>query len=296
MVTLRLTLIAAIAASAPIVAHAQSRDAAAVLSDMRQALGGSVLLDGITTLSIQGTSTRTIDGRGRPNDLEILAIVPDHYLEIRRDHGSPGPIDTRVTYYNGFRPGARIRRTDATIPFPELPGPNTPEAIAERERLATLHLRQEFARLALVLFGRAYDTYPLDFTYAGVAQEGGRSYEVLDARAPDGYLMRLAVDQQTHLPAVLSWVAEAEIITTTSSIVTTRNGEVVNSRDDPPPPMPSGPPSMTTRKLVLSDFKTENGVTWPRTLKESSPLTSEDMTFRRIRLNPKLETRRFDIR
>ena len=152
MVTLRLILVGTLAAWAVIVPRAQSRDAAAVLSDMRQALGGAAVLDGIRTLSIQGTSTRRFDGRGRPNDLEILAILPDHYLQIRRDHGSPGPIDSRATYYNGFRPGARIRRTDASIPFPEPPGPNTPEAIAARERVAALHLRQEFARLALVLF------------------------------------------------------------------------------------------------------------------------------------------------
>lgn len=296
MVTLRMILVAALAACAATVPHAQSRDAAAILSDMRQALGGAAMLDGIRTLSIQGTSLRLFNGRGRPNDLEILAILPDHYLEVRRDNGSPGPIDTRVTYYNGFRPGARIRRTDASIPFPPPPGPNTPEAIAERERIGALHVRQEFARLALVLFGRAFDSYPLDLTFVGVAQEGGRSYEVLDARAADGYVMRLAVDQHTHLPAVLSWVAQAEIITTTSSIVTTRNGEVINQRDDPPPSPPADPPAMTTRKLVLSDFKTENGVTWPRTLKESSSGMSQEITFRRIRLNLNIEPRRFDIR
>lgn len=276
--------------------HAQSRDAAAVLSDMRRALGGDAVLDGVRTLSIQGTATRTFNGRGRPNDLEILAIVPDHYLEIRRDQGSPGPIDTRVTYYNGFRPGATIRRTDANITFPPPPGPNTPEAIAERERIGALHVRQEFARLSLVLFGRAFDTYPLDFSYVGRAQEDGRTYEVVDAKAVDGYVMRLAVDQQTHLPAVLSWMAQAEVMTTTTSTVMTRNGEVVNRRDDPPPSMPAGPPQMAMRKLVISEFKTEEGLTWPRAFKETSPVVSQDTTIRRIRINPKLEPRRFDIR
>ena len=294
---MRLLLVLVVFAAGPLVRpQAQSRDAAAVLSDMRRALGGDAVLDGVRTLSIQGTATRTFNGRGRPNDLEILAILPDHYLEIRRDQGSPGPIDTRVTYYNGFRPGARIRRTDANITFPPPPGPNTPEAIAERERVGALHVRQEFARLALVLFGRAYDTYPLDFRYVGVAQEDGRAYEVVDATAADGYVMRLAVDQQTHLPAVLSWMAQAEVMMTTTSTVMTRNGEVVNRRDDPPPSMPAGPPQMAMRKLVISEFKTEEGLTWPRALKETSPVASQDTTIRRIRVNPTLEPRRFDIR
>lgn len=276
--------------------HAQTRDAAAVLSDMRTALGGDAVLDAVRTFSIQGTATRTINGRGRPNDLEILAILPDHYLEIRRDHGSPGPIDVRVTYYNGFRPGATIRRTDANITFPPPPGPNTPEAAAERERVGALHIRQEWARLALILFGRAFDVYPLDFTHVGLAQDGGRTYEIVDAKSADGYAMRLAVDQQTHLPAVLSWIARSEVLVTTTSTVVTRNGEAVNRRDDAPPPVPASPSPMTMRKLVISDYTTEDGLTWPRKLAETSPVASQDIAVRRIRINPDIGPRRFDIR
>lgn len=237
--------------------RAQNRDASTVLAEMRQALGGAAALDTVQTLSVGGSLTQRIAGHTKQLSSEHLILLPDHYLNVRRDNSSTGPMQVDITYYTGFRGDVPIRRTDANVPFPPDPFPNTPDALAARNREMLLGMKRELARLSLVLLGRAPDSYPLDFAYVGVGQEGGRNFDVIDARAADGFVLRLAVDAQTHLPAVLSWVGPAEFVTTTSSVVAMRGNEVVSKRDEvpvtpaiPPPGTPGQP-----RKLVLSDFK-----------------------------------------
>ena len=60
------------------------RDAAAVLKEMRQAIGEAAL-DGLKTFSATGSRTLTSPNGSRRVALEWLAMVPDHFLEIRRD-------------------------------------------------------------------------------------------------------------------------------------------------------------------------------------------------------------------
>jgi hypothetical protein len=275
----------------------QGREASAILGDMRRALGGDAVLDAIRTFSAGGSVTKRSGPASRGLSAELLALLPDHFMTIERDVQSGGPIQIDIAYFNGFAGDTLIRRTDSTIPFPPDPGPQTPEAIAARDRTSLLNQKREFARLTLALFGKSVSGYPLDLAAAAGETVSGRAMEVVEARSPDGFLTRLYVDAATHQPAIVAWQAPPPVFITTSSSSVVRGGAVISQTPpSPTPPMPPAGADVTWR-LELSDFKTRDGVTWPHRLRVVvGDLATEDLRIGRFRINPKIDTRRFDVR
>ena len=159
-------------------AEAQARDAASILREMRTALGGDAALDAITSFTVNGTVRQTAGGFAKSLSIELSVLLPDHFLDVRRDRSSAGPMAVDISYYRGFRGDTLIRHTDSTIPFPPDPWPQTPAVVAQREREITLGNKQEFARLILVLFGRSFSGCELQFSCLGVEQR----YSVLAKR------------------------------------------------------------------------------------------------------------------
>lgn len=272
---------------------AQQRDVATVVAELRQALGGAATLDAVRTLSASGTVKTTHATFTKSMSIELFALLPDHFMEVRRDwNGGPVPID--ITYYNGHTGDSLIRRTDANIPFPD-PFPRTPES----DRAGVLQSRRELARLSWLLLGRPDPVFPFDVRYLGPQQYDGRPAERLDAVAPDGYVMHLFVDAATHLPAAIEWEAEQPVVFTTSSSTTIKmRGNEVVSRSEPAqgPSSMSGGGAIVTWRLIPSKFQSRDGVTWPRRIQViSGTAIDRELSFDRFRINPKLDVKKFDV-
>ena len=296
-----------VAASAPAV-QAQ-RDAAAVLSEMRQALGGAAALDGIKTFSANGSRTLSTPMGSRRLALEWLALLPDHFLQTERDSPT-GPVAIDITYYKGLAGSRPIDKTQSSIPFPETRYvDNSPAAIAARERARWLLHAQAYARIMLAFTGGPPSLYPLQFTYVGVEQAEGKTYDVIDAKGSDGFTCRLHVDTSTHLPAMLTWLEELPYAMTTTSVATTTSVVRVPSGTAmpvsgplPPPPTPTASQAPAAKRGVgpkrwlFNDFKAQDGVIWPRVIEEEFDGKTEEIRLGRIRINPKLDARKFDIK
>ena len=157
--------------------------------------------------------------------------------------------------------------------------------------------RQEFTRLSMALFGAPPPFYPLTFTYAGREAAEGRHFEVLDGAGPDGFTLRLHVDAATHLPAMMSWQGDQPFTMTTSSTVVTRGNEVVSRT--PETPLPQAPASLpkVEYRWLLSDYKVQDGVNWPRKIETVIPGGhGEEIRVRGVKINPKVDARRFNIK
>lgn len=276
------------------------RDAAGVLAEMREALGGAAALDAVKTFSANGSRTLSSPMGTRRLGLEWFALLPEHFLEIRRD-STTGPMATDITYYSGISGVKLIRRTDSSLPFPEVRyTDNSPQAVAARERVAVQRQAQSFARLLLVFYGTSTTSYPLQFSYGGVAQADGKSYEVIEATAADGFHCRLHVDSATHLPAMLTWMDEVpHIVTTTStSTVTTSNGRVVSQ--SPPnvssPVIPPGNRGLAPKRWLFTNFKVQDGIKWPRVIEEEFEGKRDEIRLGSVKINPKIDARKFDIK
>ena len=278
---------------------AQIQDASQVLAEMRQALGGAAALDAIRTLTARGEERRGPMPRSLP--FELFVLLPDHYMTIARDFQHGGPMPVEITYYKGVRGNELIRRVDSNIPFPPDPIPSTPQAAAQHQRRLTLSQQHEFARLALLFLGSSVDAYPLQFTYAGRESVDSKACDVVEARHVDGFTMRLFVDAATRLPAMISWQAPPVITltTTSTSIVATgpRGTQVTTETPAALPPVDLTPGAPVEHRLLVSDFKIERGLNWPRRLRYlSGKDLIEELRFRSFSINPKIDVRRFDIR
>ena len=302
MRTLPILALSVLSVGTAVAATQQRQDAAAIFARMRTALGGEAVLDAVQTFSVEGTVTETMSSFRKSFSLELLAILPDHFMTIRRDMQPGGPMPIDITYYNGFRGNELIRWTDSNLPFPPDPGPQTQQAIAQRRAESLLRQQRSFARLAIVLIGKSFAGYPLQFSHVGPETVDGRQTEVIEGRSADGYVLRVHVDAATNLPALVTWEEPEPVLmtTSTSSEVVMRGGQVVSQT----PPVGGAPPAdgTTTKRpnvtwrLVPSEFKTQNGVNWPRRIQIMyGRQVSEETRLGSYRINPKINPRRFVV-
>lgn len=253
---------------------AQERDAAVILKQMRAALGGDAALDAVKALSLDGPMTSTYHGRSIQRTHELLAVLPDRFVRIVRLTGT----SLEVTVYTGLNGDVPIFKVEASgLKFKTPPGATSPspEVLAG----AAIRRRQELARFSLVLFGKSIDGYPLEFSYVGREDVAGSGYDVIEATDSNRMSMRVHVDAVTHLPAMLTFPGE-------KPLPLVQPGEIA-----------SVSPELVERKWVLSEYRKEDGLNWPRRLEElAGGDVVEDIRFRRVKLNPKVDARKFAIK
>lgn len=233
------------------------QDADAVLSAMRNALGGEAVLDGVKSLSMTATGRMEIKGMSMGIADQYHLLFPDHYLRTRRlvaNMSAARVVDAALT--EGFRGDHLIR----LVGMRKTPRPAVPDA----DRLALAKLRHDAARIVLVLTGRSLTTYPLAFGFAGTEDIGGIAYDIVEARGPGEVLMRLYVDKTTHLPAMVA---------------------------------SSGLEKTPDTRWFVSEFKKTDRLNWPREFEERlDGGHTETLTIKSWKLNPPLDPRTFDPR
>jgi len=70
-------------------------------------------------------------------------------------------------------------------------------------------LKQDFARLTLGMFAASFPSYPLTFSLVGQAEAPQGKADVIEAKGPDGFLLKLFINSETHLPIMVSWTVPA---------------------------------------------------------------------------------------
>ena len=195
---MRWRLIVACVVSTVGIAAAQqpAPDAARVLADMRQALGGEAALNAVQTFSVGGSLRANMGERLVDWDIELLCELPDKCI---RERTQTGILSAGITMTDGYSGSDPIRRIDAH----GRPGPKdmavlpmTPEMMAARKLAAANRQKEEFARLTLALFGASLSAFPLELTSGGPDQLDGRAMEAIEAKGARGFSVRLLVDAQ----------------------------------------------------------------------------------------------------
>jgi len=270
-------------------------DAARVLAEMRQAIGGDSAIAAVLAFSVRGSESRNFDGRTGGGDIEWICALPDRFLRVRRV-GSPFGISVEADGFNG---DARIRRRDSDIPSPPDPYQNdTPDQRAARNARAVRNTKHELSRFAVALLGvTAIDS--LDTSYVAQQNVNGKPCDVLRLRSADGYTATLAVDAATHLPVVVSWMAPPIVTFTTTAAVVVPRGQSPGAV--PPPAPPSLPPDPTAgladveHQLWFEDFKAADGLTWPhRFIEKVGGRVWTTTQLGKYKLNPKIDPKQFD--
>jgi hypothetical protein len=132
-----------------------------------------------------------------------------------------------------------------------------------QQRVATV--KQDFVRLTLGMFATSFPAYPLTFKYIAQGEAPEGKADILDVTGPGNLSARFVVQRDTHLPVMLMWQAVAQ-------------GTPIDSR------------------IYYGDFRDVDGLKWPFRLRRAiAGETIEETTFDRIRINVKIDPRKFEI-
>lgn len=275
-----MSVVVAVCAGVAIAGQSQaSTDATEIMAKAREALGGEKRLTSIKTIVASG-ETRQVRGDNLiPIVFEINIELPGKYS--RRDE-TPAVESGYTTL--GFSGDDLIQLPLPTTPaMPPMaaraggPPPPSAEQIAamqatqRKTRVATL--KQDYARLMLALFAASTDAFPLTFKKFGVAESPQGKADVISVSGPNNFIANLMINQQTHLPVMLSWTP-------------------------PAPPARAGAPAATPaeQRMYFADYRDAGGVMWPHRIRRASGAdTTEETTFDRFRLNARIDPKKFEV-
>lgn len=301
--------LAAQAPVAPPLAPAAIERASTVLAEARKAMGGDKLA-GITSVVATGRTNRVRGNNLVPIEFEIAMELPDKY--VRKDEV---PAEEREPTSTGFNGGDIIQ-----FPLPPARGGQPPpnqQAVEAQRRQRMTTVKQDFVRLALGMFANSTTAYPVTFGYAAQAAAPQGTADVLDVRGEGNFALRLFIHSDTRLPIMVSWQAPP------TGVVVATPGQpapatiapgavVVQAPAAPPASAPQEQKDAYTKevaalrqkaqtapvehRLYYADYRDVDGVKLPFRLRRAiGPDTTEETTFDRVRLNTKIDPRKFAL-
>jgi hypothetical protein len=262
-----------------------------VLLDARTALGGEARLSAVTSLSTTGRTRRVQGDNLVPIEFEMLIELPDKY--IRRDEIPAQESDPTTIGFNG---GQLVQ-----IPPPAPPAPRPgmaappPEMFENMLKQRALTARQDFARLMLGMFATSFKAYPLTFKYAGQAEAPQGKAHVLEATGDANFKLRFFVDMATSLPIMVSWSAPARPAGRGAPALPASGTASASAAGAAAADKPSA--AAPENRLYFADYRDVDGLKFPFRLRRGlGTETTEETTFDRFRINPKIDPRRFEVR
>ena len=301
-----IVLAAAIAFARPIAFIAQEAGKTAqILADARKAIGR---LDSLKTFSVQSNVQHNVGGMQIPSEVEILLELPDKYLRSDVMNAGPGMIihGGGTMGFNGNKPiqkmdgagmpaggGLQIRVMGPNGPVTSGPAEKpTPEEIEERKRAMVRSSQTEASRLMLGWFAMAHPVMKAEYSYAGEAESAdGRAY-VIDVKSTDAFAARLFIDEESHLPLMVTYRAPLP------RIVTRTNGGDGGAPADLEKELKTAaaqPPEMGDYTIYFEEWRDVEGVKFPFKMRRAvSGTTNEEWTVNKVKVNPKIDPKKFN--
>ena len=306
---------------------AQDAKVTEILADTRKAIGDKKL-DALKTLSVQANMQRNLGNFQNQTEVELLLDLPDKYV---RSDVSTGMMNmTMTTGFNGDRAimpaGARALPGGGMVISVGGPLGASHTAPAEKpsaedlERMNAASLRnyrQEISRLMLGWFGTTHPSLKAQYSYVGEAESpDGKAY-VIDVKDEAGFAARLFIDQNSKLPLMVTYEGRArQVMTSGMPAGTTRVGAAgsttVNQSSKPLAEeeikklreqtdknlasMAAQPAAMVEYSLFFDDWREVDGINFPHVIRRASKgATDEEWTISKVKINPKLDAKKFAV-
>jgi hypothetical protein len=309
----------------PVFAAEQAADQAGkVLADMRQALGGA-RLEQVKAVSVEGPFRREMGQRQIEGTVVMVLQGPDK-MHRSEDTEFPGGMSVeRITALSGATSWEDTQNRGGMGGGMQIMmrGPGGAEMSDEaREKMRTTRLTAEMQRWMFALLASPAG----EVTFAGVAESPDGKADMLEMKDVRGQALRLFVDQQTHLPLMLSFQDVRPRMMIQGGPGGRRGPGGRGPGGPPPPPAdPHGapaptppqaggatgqrpsdeeirrriesmpPPTPSAVQVSLADYTTVDGVKFPKLVSitvDGKP--SEEWTLEKIRVNPALKADFFD--
>jgi hypothetical protein len=261
---------------------------AALLADARRAIGGEDRLAGVKTLDVRGGFKRVAGQTTIEGELQVRIERPD---KLRRDEdlsppgGGPAIIRTEVlngpTVWDENSGGGgffvRLGRGGDAGRGPRGNAPNIdPAQLEDLQRRAR---QTELARFLLIWLLAADGSV----NWVATAEAPDGKADVLEITPASGPVVRLFLDQTTHMPLMITWQGTPPQMVFAARRGG-RGGRGADAGGVPPPPRQAAQPA--TLQLTLSDYKTVGGIKLPHLITRGvNDTTIEEWTIDSYRLN-----------
>ena len=304
----------------------QDAKATEILAASRKAIGDKKL-DALKTLSVEATLQRNLGNFQNQADVEMLFEMPDKYVRTDRSSGmmnmnlSTGFNGSKAIMPSGMRmmPGGTAFTMTVGGPVghaPEAEKP-TPEQLEQMNKLQLRSYRQEISRLMLGWFATAHPSLNATYTFAGEAESpDGKAY-VIDVKDADGFAARLFVDVNSKLPLMVTYQGRQRMVMTsagtpgTARVASAGSGGQTTARQLTEEEMKklreqtekgvadlktmaAQPAPMIEYTLFFDDWREIDGINFPHVIRRAaSGTTDEEWTISKVKVNPKLDAKRF---
>ena len=185
-----------------------------------------------------------------------------------------------------------------------------------QQRVASV--KQDFVRLTLGMFATSFPSYPLTFKYLAQGEAPEGKADILDVAGPVNFSARFVVQRDTHLPVMLMWQVPA------TTVMLRIPGQPMPGSvppgalivDAPAPPPASASEDDRTQyaatvanlrrqaltqakpidyRMYYADFRDVDGFKMPFRIRRAiAGETIEETTFDRIRINARVDPRKFE--
>src|SRR6266545_1165176 len=327
------TAAAAIAFAQPVAYLAQeAAKATEIIAAARKVIGGNKL-DALKTFSVQSSVERNINNMQIASDVEIVLDLPDKYLRSETPSGGGMVImaGAGATGFNGDRPLQKIQNGTTMSAgggmMIRIGGPGamsgssgekpTPEQLEQISKAAVRNSRIEASRLMLGWFANAHPTAKAEYAYLGEAESPeGKAY-VIDVKNADNFAARLFIDEQTHLPLMVTYKGpQPRTVTSSKSTVPAGaaaggHGHVVTQPNERPmteeerkkaqaevekqiQEMQRQPPVLVDYAIYFEDWRDVEGIKFPFKMRRAmAGTTTEEWSVGKVKVNPKVDPKRF---
>jgi hypothetical protein len=319
------TAAAAIAFAQPIAFIAQEAGKAAEIIALARKAIGDKKLDALKTFSVQSSLQRNIADRQISSEVEIVLDLPDKYLRQEIAGGGMMLAGGGVTGFSGDRslqkPGGAVPAGGGMVirmggPGGPVSGPaekSTPEQLEQMNRAMVRTGQIEASRLMLGWFATAHPAAKVEYSYAGEAESPDGKAHVIDVKNADNFTARLFIDQQTHLPLMVTYKAPQPRMLTAGGpataaaagggghVVTRMSGGTEEERKKAQAEAEKQIQEMQRQPVVLADYqiffedwRSADGVKFPFKMRRAmAGTTTEEWTVTKVKVNPKVDPKRF---
>ncbi len=289
-----------------------------IISAMRKALGGDDKIAALKGLSAEGPFRRSMGQRDMEGTLNLVIVRPDKMRrveEMAMGGMVGGPSIERTSVLSGNTAWDDTANRGGMgggiqMVFREGPGPSGPGgagAAPTPEQLNEARVRR--MRVQLQRYLAAFLGEPPAWVDAGVADSPEGKADILESKEETGRVLRLFVDQVTHLPLMVQYQDPKPMV-----MIAGGPGRGPGGPGGPggaggaggrgpgaggPPPMNQeemqkrmeemrrNPPPLGTFAIHLSDFKKVDGVLLPHKLDTSlDGQPNEEWTVEKYKVNP----------
>ena len=307
--------------AAPGAVVAQDAKTEEILAKTRTAIGGGKL-DALKTLTLQAATQRNVGQMQMASEVEMFLELPDRYLKSEASRGMMNM--TMNTGFNGeqailpanasFGPGGSMMvRIGPGGPMTgEAPKP-TDEQKAEMNQTSLRSARVDLSRMMLGWFGTAHPSLKARYTYAGEAESPDGKAHVIDVKDVDGFEARLFIDQNNHLPLMVSYKARAPRMVTAG-------GPMGRGTQAPAPGAGEARPlteeerkklaqdtearirrevadqPLVEHALYFDGWQEVDGIQFPHVMRRAiAGETTEEWTVGKVRINQKIDPKKFAV-